>query len=82
MKQIGLRVVPCDSSAIIRGPGYDFRPQLSPKTGTYSFSLVWDDGATEVQEPISERFLVYAVDLGGNQSVEADTILVVDPGRP
>lgn len=82
VSQIGLRVVPCDSTAIIRGPGYDFRPQLSPKTGTLSFSLVWIDGATDVQEPIYEEFLVYAVDLGGNLSAEADTIWVVDPGRP
>ncbi len=82
MDQIGLRVVPCDSSAIIRGAGYDFRPLRSPKTGTFSFPLVWIDGATEVQEPISEQLLVYAIDPAGNLSAEADTILVEDPGRP
>jgi len=81
-KLIGLRVLPCDSSSIIRGPEYDFRPRLSPKSGVCSFPLVWEDGATEVQEPISERFLIYAIDLAGNLSAEADTILIVDPGRP
>lgn len=43
--------------------------------------LYWADGSRFEQDPLDERFAVFAIDAAGNLSVEADTVYIIDPGR-
>ena len=84
-EKMGLRMICLDESSEVgnhMAPSYDFRPFRSERSEHPKVSLSWIDGAKNTQEPLSETFAVYAIDLAGNVSVEADTVVVVDPGRP
>ena len=83
-EHIGLRVVIIGEPTELAEemvPKYDFRPFCFSSEDYPTFHLAWIDGATDTQEAISETFAVYAIDEAGNVSSEADTLIVVDPGR-
>jgi hypothetical protein len=60
-------------------PDFDFKP-LADDSGQSMF-VMWDDGRTDEQEPISFSIEVYSIDRAGNVSALPDTVLVEDPGR-
>jgi hypothetical protein len=84
-EQIGLRVINLNGASEIGNqmvPGYDFRPFRFKQSEYPQIYLSWIDGSEDKQEPIAEEFAVYAIDSAGNVSVEADTVVVMDAGRP
>ena len=84
VEQMGLRIINLNQSSEVGNqmlPRYDIRPFRSKNSGALLVYLHWIDGAQDVQEPISEKLAVFAIDLTGNISTEAATIVIVDPGR-
>ena len=82
---MGLRIVSTDTlSAFGRNiyPLGDVQPSYSSTAGSWQLGMSWIDGATDKQKAISLRLLFYAIDSAGNVSAEADTVELVDSGRP
>lgn len=83
-ENIGLRVVVVGEPSELSQemvPDYDFRPFHFAKEDYPTFAFVWIDGRSNTQEPIAEKFAIYAIDEAGNVSIDADTLEVVDAGR-
>lgn len=62
------------------GPRVPYYPQIKFHPDSLMAFIYWDDGNDDVQEPVSTRFAVYAVDRGGNRSASPDTLVVELPG--
>jgi hypothetical protein len=56
-------------------PRVAFYPQIKFHPDSLMVFISWDDGNDEIQEPVSTRFAVWAVDKAGNRSTNADTPL-------
>ena len=63
-------------------PRYDIDAHGSENDELGSMDFMWLDTMEDRQQPIRERIAVYAVDLAGNVSVQADTLEISVPDHP
>lgn len=76
LEQIG-GARPLPDSSVPKVPDH---PQIKFHPDSLMAFIFWDDGNDEVQEAVSTRFAVYAVDKAGNRSAAPDTLVVELPG--
>jgi hypothetical protein len=62
-------------------PREPFYPRIKFHQDSLMLFIGWDDGNDEYQEPVQQRFAVYAIDCAGNRSLVPDTLVVDLPER-